>query len=109
MAIRNIKCGIVGLTSSKLSDLDHEFHGFQWWMQFGLDTDILSQHKRAKGYTYKKDKIKYKTYPLVVPSNQVRYRYRNTKLTKHWIKISIRKRKGVGVWLPIKPHKPSKS
>jgi len=104
MAIHCIKCGVVGLTSSKLADLDHEFNGFQWWMQFGLDKDILSQHKRAKGFTYKK--IKYKTYPLVVPSKQVRYRYRHTKLTNHWIKIGVRKRKGVGIWLPIKPHKP---
>ena len=105
MVIHCIKCGILDLTNSKIKDLDHEFHGFKWWMQFGIDKDILSQHKRAKGYNYKSNKIKYKTYPLIIPSNQVRSRNKKTKLTKHWIKISIRKRKGVGVWLPIRPHK----
>ena len=105
MAIHCIKCGILNLTTSKLEDLDHEFHGFQWWMQFGIDKDILSQHKKSKGYHYKRNKIKYKAYPLIIPSTQVRYRNKNTKLTKHWIKISVRKRKGIGVWLPIKPHK----
>ena len=105
MVIHCVKAGIVGLTSSKLSDLDHEFNGFQWWMQFGIDKDILSQHKRAKGYTYKKDKIKYKSYPLVIPKERVRFRKKDTKLTPYWIKISVRKRKGVGLWLPIKPHR----
>src|SRR4030042_4674329 len=74
-------------------------------MQFGIDKDILSQHKRAKGRKYEKDRINYKDYPLVIPACQVRYRNKPTKLTQHWIKISVRKRKGVGVWLPIKPHK----
>ena len=103
MVVFCVKCGVLDLTFSKLQDLDHEFFGFQWWMQFGVDKDILSQHKRAKGYYYKK--IRYKTYPLVIPHTQVWYRKRDTKLTQHWIKISVRKRKGVGLWLPIKPHK----
>ncbi|MBS3107370.1 transposase [Candidatus Woesearchaeota archaeon] len=105
MVIHCIKCGIVGLTSSKLRDLDHEYNGFQWWMQFGIDKNILSQHKRAKGYSYKNNSIKYKDYPLIIPYSQVRYRYKDTKLTKHWIKISVRKRKGIGIWLPVSPHK----
>jgi len=105
MAIHCITCGIVNLTLSKLFDLNHEFEGFQWWMQFGIDKDILSQHKRAKGHNYKKDKIKYKTYPLVIPKIQIRFREKKTKLTKFWIKISVRKRKGIGIWLPIRPHK----
>jgi len=103
MVIHCIKCGVVDLTSTKIEDLDHEYNGFQWWMQFGIDKNILSQHKRAKGYTYKK--IKYRNYPLVIPHKQARYRQKKTKLTKHWIKISIKKRKGIGIWLPIRPHK----
>src|SRR3989339_770476 len=106
MVVHYVKCGVVGLTVSKLSALDHEFDGFQWWMMFGIDKGILSQHKRAKGYNYKKKQIKYKTYPLVIPKNQIRFRKKETKLTPFWVKISVRKRKGVGVWLPIKPHKP---
>lgn len=106
MVVHCVKCGILDLTGSKLSALDHEYEGFQWWMQFGIDKDILSQHKRAKGYNYKKEQIKYKAYPLIIPKNQVRFRKRETKLTPFWVKISVRKRKGIGVWLPIKPHKP---
>ncbi|MFH1971846.1 MAG: hypothetical protein ABIJ18_00025 [archaeon] len=104
MVIHCVKCGILILTDSKKRDLDHEYNGFQWWMQFGVDNNILSQHKRAKGHYYKK--IQYKNYPLVIPKNQIRYRKKSTKLTPFWIKISVRKRKGIGVWLPIKPHKP---
>jgi len=101
-----IKAGVLNLTSSKKEALDHEYEGFQWWMQFGIDKDILSQHKRAKGWFYEKNKINYKDYPLVVPSGQVWFRKKETKLTPFWIKISVRKRKGIGIWLPIKPHKP---
>ena len=42
-----VKCGVIGLTQSKLGCLDHEFEGFQWWMQFGIDRDILSQQYNA--------------------------------------------------------------
>ncbi len=100
-----IKAGVLKLTKSKLEALDHEYNGFQWWMQFGIDKDILSQYKRYKGWYYDKNKIKYKEYPLIIPYNQIWFRNKNTKLTKYWIKISVRKRKGVGIWLPIKPHK----
>ncbi len=106
MVVHCIKCGVIGLTSQKRADLDYEFEGFQWWMQFGIDKGILSQHKRAKGHYYKQDKIKYKNYPLVIPKNQASFRTRKTQLTPFWIKISVRKRKGIGIWLPIKPHKP---
>lgn len=91
-----IKCRILGLTKKKLQDLDHEYNGFQWWMIFGVDKEILSQHKRAKGYNYKIDKIKYKDYPMIIPKKQVAYRYNNNSLAKDWVKISVRKRKGVG-------------
>ena len=47
-------------------------------MQFGIDKDILSQHKRAKGYNYEKEKIKYKDYPLIIPHNQIIYRNKET-------------------------------
>ena len=93
MVIHCIKAGIVNLTVSKVKCLDHEYEGFQWWMQFGIDKDILSQHKRAKGYNYEKEKIKYKDYPLIIPHNQIIYRNKETKLTSHWIKI-IEKHKG---------------
>ncbi len=105
LVTRVIKAGILKLTKSKQEAIDHEYNGFQWWMQFSIDKDILSQHKRAKGWYYDKTKIKYKDYPLVIPYKQVWLRNKNTKLTKYWIKISVRKRKGIGLWLPIKPHK----
>ena len=105
IATRVINAGVLKLTKSKQEALDHEYNGFQWWMQFGIDKGILSQHKRAKGWYYDTKKIKYKDYPLVIPHKQIWFRKKNTKLTKHWIKISVRKRKGIGIWLPIKPHK----
>ncbi|MBI2671140.1 hypothetical protein HYX18_04160, partial [Candidatus Woesearchaeota archaeon] len=105
LATKVINAGVLNLTKSKLEDLDHEYNGFQWWMQFNIDKDILSQHKRAKGWYYDTKKIKYKDYPLVIPKQQVWFRTRKTKLTRYWIKISVRKRKGIGIWLPIKPHK----
>jgi putative transposase len=101
----SVKCRVLDITEKKKSDLDHEYEGFQWWMQFGIDKDILSQHKRAKGHTFKKDQIKYKEYPLVIPKKQVWYRHNDNKLSNHWLKISVRKRKGIGIWLPIRPHK----
>ena len=103
MVNKCIKAGVLNLTKAKRECLDHEFDGFQWWMQFGVDKGILSQHKRAKGYNYKI--IKYRTYPLVIPHNQVSFRIKKTKLTPYWIKISVARRKGIGVWLGIKPHK----
>ncbi|MBI4441465.1 hypothetical protein HY639_04815 [Candidatus Woesearchaeota archaeon] len=105
MVVHCIKAGILNLTKIKKQALDHEYEGFQWWMIFGVDKDILSQHKRAKGYHYDKEVIKYKEYPLVVPHAQIHYRERSTKLTNHWIKTSVRKRKGIGIWPPMKPHK----
>lgn len=105
LATKVINAGILNLTKTKLGALDHEYNGFQWWMQFNIDKDILSQHKRAKGWYYDAKKIKYKDYPLVIPKDFVWFRKKNTKLTPYWIKISVRKRKGIGLWLPIKPHK----
>jgi hypothetical protein len=98
LVTRIINAGVLKLTKSKQEHLDHEYNGFQWWMQFNVDKDILSQHKRAKGWYYDKNKIKYKDYPLVIPYKQVWLRNRNTRLTKHWIKISVRKRKGIGLF-----------
>ena len=100
-----VKCRVMHLTSRKLADLDHEYEGFQRWMILGEDTDILSQHKRAKGYNYKLDQIKYKEYPLIIPKKQIRYRRNANKLAQDWVKISVRKRKGIGIWLPLRPHK----
>ncbi len=100
-----IKAGVLNLTNSKKQALDHEYIGFQYWMLFGVDTDILSQHKRAKGWYYDTKEIKYKDHPLVIPHKQIWVRKKQTKLTSYWIKISVRKRKGVGLWLPIKPHR----
>lgn len=102
---RVIKAGLLNLTNSKKQALDHEYTGFQYWMLFGVDKGILSQHKRAKGWYYDTKKIKYKNYPLVIPHNQIWIRKKQTKLTPYWIKISVRKRKGIGLWLPIKPHR----
>ena len=50
MVVHCIKCGVVGLTKSKLKDLDHEYCGFQWWMQFGIDKNISSGKTIAVDY-----------------------------------------------------------
>ena len=79
LATKVIKAGVLNLTNSKQQDLDHEYNGFQWWMIFGIDKDILSQHKRAK---FKYKKINYKSYPLIIPKNQIWFREKDTTLTK---------------------------
>ncbi len=104
MAITCIKCSIPNLTNIKKEMLDFEYNGFQWWMQFGIDKGILSIYKAAKGWTFKKDKIKYKSYPLNLQHKHLHFRERNTKLCKYWIKIPISKKKGIGLWLPVHPH-----
>ncbi len=73
-------------------------------MIFGIDNGLLSCFKSAKGY--KQKTIKYREYPLPLWSISIKnwFRTRNTKLTKNWIKIPNSKKKGIGLWLPLKFH-----
>ena len=101
---KTIKASIIGLTKNKRDLLDYDYNNYQWWMIFGIDNGILSCFKAAKGY--KQREIKYKEYQLPLWSILIKdwFRTRDTRLTKHWIKIPNSKRKGVGLWLPLHFH-----
>ncbi len=73
-------------------------------MIFGIDNGLLSCFKSAK--EYKQKIIKYKEYALPLWSVLIKdwFRKRDTKLTQDWIKIPCSKRKGQGLWLPLKFH-----
>ena len=102
---KTIKASVIGLTKIKMSLLDNDYNNYQWWMQFGVDNGILSGYKCYKGY--KQEIIKYKDYALPIQARFIKqwFRTRETKLTKNWIKIPNSKRKGRGLWLPLKFHK----
>ncbi len=94
---KTIRASIVGLTKSKKELLDNDYYNYQWWMIFGIDNGLLSCFKAHKGF--KQKEIKYKEYPLPLWSVSIKdwFRTRDTKLTKHWIKIPNSKRKGIGL------------
>lgn len=96
---KTIVASVVGLTQRKKELLDFEYSNYQWWMLFGIDRGLLSSFKASKGY--KQERITYKDYPLPIESRFIKdwFRERETKLTKHWIKIPNSKKKGVGLWL----------
>ena len=103
---KTIKTSVIGLTNRKKEWLDIDYNNYQWWMIFGIDHGLLSAFKAAKGF--KQKVIKYKTYPLLLQSRFIKewFRTRETKLTKHWIKIPNSQRKGQGIWLPLHFHQP---
>ncbi len=101
---KTIKASVIGLTNRKREWLDNDYFNYQYWMIFGIDNGLLSCFKSAKGY--KQKVVSYKEYPLPLWNSLISnwFRTRNTKLTKHWIKIPNSKRKGIGLWLPLKFH-----
>ena len=103
---KTLVASVVGLTKTKGELLDHDYHNYQWWMIFGIDRGLLSAFKSYK--KYKQKIIKYKEYPLPLESRFIKnwFRVRETKLTKNWIRIPNSKRKGQGIWLPLKFHQP---
>ena len=101
---KTIKASIIGLTKIKKELLDFDYNNYQWWMIFGIDNGLLSGFKSAKGY--KQKVIKYRNYPLPLDSRFIKdwFRVKDTKLTTNWIKIPNSKKRGVGIWLPLKFH-----
>ncbi len=101
---KTIKASIIGLTRRKKELLDNDYNNYQYWMIFGIDYGLLSAFKSRKGF--KQETIKYKNYHLPLESRFIKdwFRTRNTKLTKHWIKIPNSRRKGIGLWLGLKFH-----
>ncbi len=103
---KTIKASVIGLTNIKRELLDYDYGNYQWWMTFGINNGILSAVRAFKGY--KQGKLTYREYPLPLRSRLIKdwFRTRKTKLTKDWIKIPNSKKKGVGLWLPLKFHQP---
>ena len=102
---KTIKASVINLTKHKQELLDSDYNNYQWWIIFGIDNGLLSAFKSKKDY--KQKIIKYKEYPLPLDSRFIKdwFRVKDTKLTKTWIKIPNSKRKGQGVWLPLKFHR----
>jgi len=103
---KTIVATILPLTVRKKEWLDFDYNNYQWWMIFGIDKGLLSGFKAAKGF--KQKVVKYKDYPLPLESRFIKdwFRKKDTKLTKDWIKIPNSKRKGQGIWLPLRFHQP---
>lgn len=103
---KTIIASVIGLTKNKRELLDNDYNNYQWWMIFGINNGLLSCFRAHKGF--KQKVIKYKEYPLPFWSISIKdwFRERDTKLTKNWIKIPNSKRKGIGIWLPLKFHQP---
>ncbi|HLD15264.1 MAG TPA: transposase [Candidatus Nanoarchaeia archaeon] len=103
---KTIKASIIGLTNIKKELLDNDYFNYQWWMIFGVDKGLLSAFKAAKGH--KQKIVNYLEYPLPLQTRFIKnwFRTRDTKLTKNWIKIPNSRRKGQGIWLPLKFHQP---
>ena len=99
-----IKASVIGLTKNKRELLDNDYFNYQWWMIFGVDKGLLSAFKSYK--SFKQKIIKYRAYHLPLQHRFIKdwFRERNTKLTKHWIKIPNSRKKGIGLWLPLKFH-----
>src|SRR3989344_1289727 len=101
---KTIKASVINLTKNKKELLDNDYFNYQWWMIFGIDNGLLSCFKSHKWF--KQKTIKYKEYALPLWSVLIKdwFRKRETKLTKDWIKIPCSKKKGQGLWLPLKFH-----
>ena len=111
LATKIIKCKVVELTKIKQAILDAEYNNLQDILQLsrlGLDFlplyDNISIYSANKATTlWQTKKIRKKNYPICIRNDLIRLEQRSTKLTKHWIRIPVKKRYG-GVWLPVKPH-----
>ncbi len=101
---KTIKASVIGLTKSKKGLLDNDYFNYQWWVIFGKDNGLLSCFKASKNF--KQKVIRYKDYPLPLWSKMIKnwFRERDTKITRHWLKIPNSSKKGVGLWLPLKFH-----
>lgn len=91
--------GIVNLTKFKRECIDFEYNGFQKWMIFGINEGIYSEYRYTKGWQFKK--IKYKEYPLRLPSRftEIEYKPKNT-IAPYWIRFRTKKKYG-GIWIPM--------
>ncbi len=101
---KTIKASVINLTKIKKEMLNNDYDNYQWWMIFGVDNGLLSAFKQTK--YYKQKIIKYREYLLPLQSRFIKnwFRKKDTKITQDWIKIPCSKRKGHGLWLPLKFH-----
>jgi len=103
---KTFRASVIGLTKIKRKLLDYDYGNYQWWMMFGINNGILSAFRAFKGY--KQERLTYKEYPLPLQSRFIKdwFRTRKTKLTSERIKIPNSRKKGIGLWLPLKFHQP---
>jgi len=111
LVTKTIKCRILEPTNFKYNLLNQEYNNFQDFMRLEAnDLDWLADkipicfvYKGQARRFYKKISLE-KEYPISVRKDIIRIKETNNKLSKYWIRISV-KSKRCGLWLPIKQHK----
>ena len=114
LATKVIKCKIINLTKIKQVILDNEWFYFQEALQLynkGLDILPIYDRVRKKIHSinltttiWQNKKIKSrKEYPINLHNKFIKVEEKDTKLTKYWIRIPVKGRRG-GIWLPMRPH-----
>ncbi len=97
-----VKAKVVGLTSIKRQILDHEYDGLQQFLRGNPCVELYSANKQQARRFYKRVKLEWE-YPLSIRRDLIRVECRDTKLTRYWVRIPVKLRRG-GVWVAIKPH-----
>lgn len=99
MLVTKTICGrIENPTNFKLQCIEHEYNGFQQWMQFGIDQGIYSTYKNSK--TWGRKIIYYQEYPLSLWSQWMKLEQNKSGT---WLRFKTKLKRG-GIWLPIKLH-----
>jgi putative transposase len=99
---KTIKVKVVGLTRIKRQILDHEYEGLQRFLQGDPSIELYSANKQQAKRFYKRIKPE-REYPLSIRKDLIRVEHRNTKLSRYWVRIPVKLRRG-GVWVAVKPH-----
>jgi len=97
-----IKAKVVGLTSVKRQILDHEYDGFQRFLQGDPGVELYSANKQQAKRFYKCVKPDHE-YPLSIRKDLIRVERRDTKIARYWVRIPVKLRRG-GVWVATRPH-----
>jgi len=97
-----IKAKIVGLTNIKRQILDHEYEGLQRFLRGDSGVELYSANKQQAKRFYRVVKPE-QEYPLSIRKDLIRVEHRNTKLSRYWVRIPVKLRRG-GIWVAVKPH-----
>lgn len=101
MLVTKTICGrIENPTKFKFQCIEHEYNGFQQWIQFGIDQGIYSTYRDEKAW--KRKTINYQEYSLRLSSRFTRVEQNKSGM---WLLFRTKLKYG-GIWLPIKLYQP---